>query len=80
MDPNYNYIDFENCFVHQLDESNCFVCLAEDQSRDTCNHANDFGFLDIFCTHPNRDEFSRKHLSKDHQRRPDKDIPPSNQK
>jgi hypothetical protein len=34
----------ENCYVHQLDESNCFVCLAEEQAKDTCPYASDFGF------------------------------------
>ena len=82
---NYNGSDYvestiyqENCFVHQLDESNCFVCLAEEQAKDTCPHASDFGFQEVFCAHPDRDEFSRKRLPEDHLRHPDKDFPPGN--
>jgi hypothetical protein len=66
----------EDCFVHQLGESNCFLCVVEEHVSDTCPHANYFGFLYIFCTHPYRDDFQRRHLPEDHPIRTVKDIPP----
>ena len=35
----YPTINNEDCFVHQFSESNCYVCLSEEQDRDTCLHA-----------------------------------------
>jgi hypothetical protein len=57
MDSEMNH---ENCIVQQPDESDCFVCLAEEQDRSTCPYAGDFGFQEVFCAHPDRDEFPEK--------------------
>jgi hypothetical protein len=69
-------LDHQNCFVHQLDESNCFVCLAQQQDRERCSFAKEFGFLDIFCTHPDRSEFPRKRLPENTIRQPSRDMTP----
>ena len=53
-------MDHENCNVYQLDESNCFVCLAEEQDKSTCPYAGDFGFQEVFCAHSDRNKFPKK--------------------
>jgi hypothetical protein len=45
-------MNHENCIVQELDESHCFVCLAEEQAKDTCPYAD-------------RAEFSRMRLPED---------------
>jgi hypothetical protein len=50
----------EVCFVQEIDESHCFVCMAKKQDMDTCPHAKDVGFADIFCTHQDRAIFPKK--------------------
>jgi hypothetical protein len=69
----------EGCFVHRLDESAFFICLAQEQDKDTCPHSASIGFLDVFCTHPDRYKFPRKHLSEVPPRRPDNSSSSSNQ-
>jgi hypothetical protein len=74
MNPTINHD--EDCYVQQLEGSNCFVCVAEEHVSDICPHATYYGFLYNFCTHPYRAEFSRKRLPEFHPSLPAKDDLP----
>jgi hypothetical protein len=55
--------DYKGCCVHQVGVSEYFLCLVKEQKRDKCPHAKDYGFINIFCNHPDRQEFPRVNLS-----------------
>ena len=64
---------YEDCCVHQLEDSNCFVCLAPEKGKIKCPHViMSASVAENYCDHPNVDGFPRKPLPKDSSRLPNK--------
>jgi hypothetical protein len=70
----------KGCCVHQLDRSNCFVCLAPDKDRNKCPYViMSESLAENYCDHPDVDGFPRKPLPNDSSRRANKKRPAKQQ-